>query len=195
MTPYPAVIVIRTKLSRKSKAERIHIRIKHGLDSWSPLLSYLINWSFIIKYRICQRREKSWVKIYNAGRRKAHQNAWPQIQLTKLQPPFFSTGLWHFGHGFVWSNPIKCFYFISTLLSPKLPHQTWTRGVCFWQTTKTKLYTTWTFYLTQFIILDPYCIPTMRCAGAPFNSLIVFNVRFKQKAFIFLCHMRMLSIE
>ena len=103
MTPYPAVIVIRTKLSRKSKAERIHIRIKHGLDSWSPLLSYLINWSFIIKYRIWQWREKSWVKIYNAGRRKAHQNARPQIQLTKLQPPFFSTGLWHFGHGFVWT--------------------------------------------------------------------------------------------
>lgn len=44
-----------------------------------------------------------WMRIYNARRRNAHQNAWPQIQLTKLQPPFFSTGLWHFGQGFVWT--------------------------------------------------------------------------------------------
>lgn len=32
-----------------------------------------------------------------------YQNACPQIQLTRLQPPFFSTGLWHFGQGFVWT--------------------------------------------------------------------------------------------
>lgn len=25
------------------------------------------------------------------------------MQLTKLQPPFFSTGLWHFGQGLVWT--------------------------------------------------------------------------------------------
>lgn len=34
---------------------------------------------------------------------KTHQNGCPQIQLTRLQPPFFSTGLWHFGQGFVFT--------------------------------------------------------------------------------------------
>jgi hypothetical protein len=32
-----------------------------------------------------------------------YQKAWPHMQPTRLQPPFFSTGLWHFGHGLVWT--------------------------------------------------------------------------------------------
>jgi hypothetical protein len=33
----------------------------------------------------------------------SHQNACPHIHATRLQPPFFSTGLWHLGQGLVFT--------------------------------------------------------------------------------------------
>lgn len=48
-----------------------------------------------------EQRSQNIILSAKDGDKSSHQNDCPQKQDTWLQPPFFSTGLRHFGQGFV----------------------------------------------------------------------------------------------
>lgn len=50
-----------------------------------------------------QTKSSNWELEAMLKNEESHQNACPQIHATRLQPPFFSTGLWHLGQGLVFT--------------------------------------------------------------------------------------------
>lgn len=85
------------------------------------------------------------------------------------------------------SDPINSLRLIMAFFPPQLPHGTRARGVGLIGTAETELKPTRAFNFTELVILNTYCIPTMRSARAPLHHFVVFDVRLDKKTIKLFC--------